>query len=513
MIEKENNLPINWILTKVDDLADKIHYGYTASSTDLDTGYKLLRITDIQNYTVEWEKVPYCKIDQEEAKKYLLNDGHLVFARTGATVGKSFLIKGNIPKSVFASYLIRIILNDELNKSYVYYFFQSPIYWQKIGISAIGIGQPNVNATILSKLEVPLSPFPEQNRIVAKIEELFSQLDAGIAELKKAQAQLKIYRQSVLKYAFEGKLTEEWRKENLDKLEPASEFIRRIKAEKEKQYKETYEKAEKEGKKKPQKPKELSPIDKSELGKLPEGWEWIRLDNISNKITDGEHIRPNTVEEGIPFLSAKDIRDNGVRFENSLFVSIEDAKKFRKRCDPEMGDILVVSRGATVGRSCIVNTGKDFCLLGSVILIKLDEKLYSGYFNYLLKSPITQKILIELSGSTAQQAIYIRDIKNIIIPICSIEEQIQIIQEIESRLSITDHLEQSIEQSLQKAEALRQSILKQAFEGKLVQQDPNDEPAEKLLERIKAEKENFKNNFKEKRIKKTRLKKQARKSS
>ena len=137
---------------------------------------------------------------------------------------------------------------------------------------------------------------------------------------------------------------------------------------------------------------------------------------------------------------------------------------------------------------CIVETDEIFCLLGSVILIKVGQHLNSDYLTYILKSPFIQKILLNISGSTAQQAIYLRDIKNIVIPICLLEEQNQIVQEIESRLSVCDKLEDSLKDSLQKAEALRQSILKKAFEGRLAPQDPNDEPAEKLLERIQAAK-------------------------
>jgi type I restriction enzyme S subunit len=136
---------------------------------------------------------------------------------------------------------------------------------------------------------------------------------------------------------------------------------------------------------------------------------------------------------------------------------------------------------------CLVNTNDTFCLLGSVILIKSNEKVLSSFLLYYLKSSSVNQKIITVSGATAQQAIYLRDIKGIKILLPTKEEQALIVAEIESRLSVCDKIEESIEQGLQQAEALRQSILKKAFEGKLVPQDSNDEPASVLLERIKAE--------------------------
>lgn len=168
---------------------------------------------------VNWNTVPYCKIDSLDIQKYLLRTGDLLFARTGATVGKSYLIYKDVPYSVFASYLIRIALSDFINKKYIAYFFQSTFYWNQIMKKRIGTGQPNVNGNILSKLLVPIPPIYEQHRIVSKLEKLFTKLDAGIDALKKTKIQLKNYRQSILKYAFEGKLTESWRNSHRNEIE------------------------------------------------------------------------------------------------------------------------------------------------------------------------------------------------------------------------------------------------------------------------------------------------------
>jgi len=314
-------------------------------------------------------------------------------------------------------------------------FYYLRLVERKLDEKGTGTTFRAISGDVLRELDFPLPPLPEQHRIVEKIEALFSELENGIEQLTTAKQQLKVYRQAVLKWAFEGKLTNEEIKE----------------------------------------------------GELPEGWRWVKLKDVADKITDGEHFRPNTQENGIPFLSAKDVRDEGVSFDEPLFIAEETATKAMQRCNPERGDIVIVSRGATVGRMCIVNTDVGFSLLGSVILIKVNKSVNSRFINYVLKSPIAYQKMIAISGATAQQAIYLRDIKNIGIPFCSIEQQYAVVQAIEDRLSVSDKLEESVTQSLHQAEALRRSILKKAFEGKLVPQDPMDEPASVLLERIRTE--------------------------
>ena len=304
-----------------------------------------------------------------------------------------------------------------------------------------------ITKDFLCTLKFPLPPLAEQHRIVAKLEELFSELDKGVETLRAAQQQLKVYRQAVLQWAFEGKLTEEWRKKQTQ-WNSANESIARD---------------------------------------IPGNWSWVKMESVAKKITDGEHFKPQTQENGIYFLSAKDVCEKSISFSDPLYISLETAQKAWSRCKPERGDLLIVSRGATIGRLCIVNTDKEFCLLGSVILIKINSLINNKWLLYALKSPGIKQSLIAISGSTAQQAIYLRDIKGLLIPLCSLSEQQQIVAEIESRLSVCDKLEETIAQSLLQAEALRQSILKQAFAGKLVRQDPGDEPAEKLLARIRAE--------------------------
>jgi type I restriction enzyme S subunit len=217
-------------IVKLKDIASLIQYGYTAKAKGSESGLRFLRITDIQNETVEWSTVPSCDIPTKDKEKYLLSEGDIVFARTGATVGKSYLISGNVPEAIFASYLIRVRLQRYIDPKYINYFFRSSSYWQQITESSAGIGQPNVNGSKLADLQIPLASFEVQKQIVAEIEKQFSRLDEAVASLKRIQANLKRYKAAVLKAAVEGKLTEQWRKDHPD-VEPADQLLKRILAE------------------------------------------------------------------------------------------------------------------------------------------------------------------------------------------------------------------------------------------------------------------------------------------
>jgi len=221
-------VPSGWEWTRINDIAFKIQYGYTASSSNESIGPKMLRITDIQKGAVDWSSVPYCKIEDSKKDEYLLSKGDLVFARTGATVGKSFLIKGKFPEAVFASYLIRIVPTKLFELEYLYYFFQSSFYWKQIVEEQAGIGQPNVNGKKLSEIIFSCPSSEEQKVVVENLDKYMSIADNIEKEVETNLLQVKTLRNSVLSQAFQGQLVPQ---DPID--EPASKLLERIKAEKE----------------------------------------------------------------------------------------------------------------------------------------------------------------------------------------------------------------------------------------------------------------------------------------
>jgi len=446
------NSPKGWCNATINDISDKIHYGYTEKSNVKPIGPKFLRITDIQNNYVDWNKVPFCKIKEEEKQKYLLKPYDLVFARTGATVGKSYLIGGNIPESVFASYLIRVILNPHISAKFVYLFFQSSYYWSQISRDKAGIGQPNVNATKLAKLRIPIPPLPEQRRIVAKIEELFTKLDAGVAALKEARKLLKRYRQSVLKAAVEGRLTAQWREQHKHELEPANKLLEQIQAEHKAKLGKKYN--------------EPKPVDTTDLPQLPEGWVWIQLQLISDW-ANGKGLTRKNMQPGDYLVYG----GNGVTGSHYKYL-IEN-------------DCIVIGRvGANCGNVNIAYN-KSWITDNAIYSKWLSKNIEIKFIQLALKNMNLNKI----AGGSGQPYVSQRLLNSLYFPLPPIKEQNKIVEEYERLFSIIDETEQVIESELKRAQSLRQSILKRTFGGKLVPQDPNDEPASVLLERIRKQKE------------------------
>ncbi|ALQ50705.1 restriction endonuclease subunit S [Nitrosomonas ureae] len=175
--EKPFELPQGWEWVRLGNISSAVQYGYTDSANHQSRDVLLLRITDIQDNTVNWATVPGCNISLSDYESYELKNNDLVIARTGGTIGKSYLVTGLDQKAVFASYLIRIGSLSSISSKYKKVFLGSVLYWKQLAISSMGTGQPNVNGTALKGLIFPLPPLPEQHRIVAKVDELIALCD------------------------------------------------------------------------------------------------------------------------------------------------------------------------------------------------------------------------------------------------------------------------------------------------------------------------------------------------
>jgi len=200
------------------------------------------------------------------------------------------------------------------------------------------------------------------------------------------------------------------------------------------------------------------------LGRIPKSWEVSTLGDMVLKITDGEHLSPDIVTHGKPILSAKDIREDGVHISDAKFVEPTPFQKMLSRCNPEFGDVLVVSRGATIGRVTLNNLNIQFALMGSVILIKpAQEKLIGSFISLCLESETTQSEMLGLSGSSAQQAIYLKDIKSLKLPVPRLIEQ----NRIASLVKSIDDQKNILKSKLAQTQSLKKSLMQDLLTGKV----------------------------------------------
>ena len=316
---------------------------------------------------------------------FIFDGEHILLGEDGAPFLDPFKVKSYLAGGKFWVNNHAHILKSTISNRYLCHYLNQIDYSDHV----TGTTRLKLTQNALKRIPVLVAPTDERRRIVAKIDELFSELDKSIESLKTARANINVYRQAVLKHAFEGKLTAQWREENKDKLEKPEQLLARIKQERAARYEQQLEEWKvaakswgKTGKpgNKPTKPKKLQSISHlssdtlDPLPKIPNGWTWLKLEDVCNRITDGEHFRPPVTNEGVYFLSAKDVREDGVSFDDALYINNETAEKALAKCNPEYGDLLMVSRGATVGRTCVVRTYEQFCLLGSVILISVCQK-------------------------------------------------------------------------------------------------------------------------------------------
>ena len=378
---------------------------------------------------------------------------------------------------------------DGVFNEYIYYYFKSAK--QLAESVATGTTFKEISGSAFSKMPVPLPPTAEQHRIVAKIEELFSELDQGVASLKTAREQLKVYRQSLLKNAFEGKLTAAWRTAHRDQLETAAALQQRIAHERQARYQQQLADWQAAGQPgpKPKPPKPLPPLTAEELAVLPElpaGWGWAKNQNYLFEVKDGTHDTPSYVENGVPFVTQKNIRDGKLDLGDVSFISEFDHHLFFKRSNVQRGDVIISMIGHGRGQCCVVDTDLVFSIKNVGLFKFFDQFQSSKFLCYYYQSKIGLDLVLAKSKGGAQPFIGLTELRNWPVPVCSLEEQMEIVQELESKLSEADQLDQTLATALQQADALRQSILKKAFHGQLEKQDKNEEPATALLERIRA---------------------------
>ena len=385
---------------------------------------------------------------------------------------------------------------DIIKPEFLLYQIQAGSFQERLRISETGSVVKGISSRNFKPFPIIIPPLPEQHRIVAKIEELFTKLDAGVNELHKAQSQLKRYRQSVLKSAFEGKLTEAWRAEHQDEIEPASVLLERVLTERRKKWEteqleqmRAKEKTPKDDKWKAKYKEPVAP-DVIELPKLPKGWTWATVEQLSTKIQYGSSKKTDADSNGVPVLRMGNIVDGKIVLNNLKYLPKEHDEF------PELllnkGDLLFnrTNSRELVGKTAVYTGIPNPCSFASYLIrVRFHPRIDSMIVAYYINSVYGKDWILSVVSQQAGQAnVNGTKLKLLAVPMPPEKEQQVLVEEVERHLFAADEVEKTITAELKRAEQLRQSILKKAFSGKLVSQDPNDEPASILLERIKAEK-------------------------
>ncbi|ENM5732751.1 restriction endonuclease subunit S [Vibrio mimicus] len=513
--EQPFSIPPNWQWSRLGELSKDIHYGYTASAKHESDGIRLLRITDIQDDKVNWATVPACEITSQKAETYLLENDDILIARTGGTIGKSYLVENIDVHAVFASYLIRVRKITELNASFVKVFLGSQLYWSQLYANAAGTGQPNVNATALKSLIIPIPTLEEQHRIVAKVDELMAlcdqleqqteaSLDAHqvlvetlLATLTNSQdadelmanwtrisehfdtlfttgESIDQLKQTILQLAVMGKLVPQDPND-----EPAAKLLERIAEEKAQLVKE----------KKIKKQKALPPIaDEEKPFELPNGWAIERLGNLTQKLGSGSTPRGGQsayISGGIPFLRSQNVWNDGLKMDDIAFIKQETHDKMENtKVFPD--DILLNITGASLGRSTIFPAELvEANVSQHVTIIRLVNSEMNEFVHLGILSPMIQKLVWGRQVGMAIEGLSKKVLEQFEFPVPPLKEQKKIVSKVAQLYVICDQLKQRLRDSQQ-----TQLLLTDAIVGKFVDTSakktnmPKDKSSEMMISTI-----------------------------
>lgn len=417
-------VPGNWVWTQLGGLCNEIQYGYTAKAIQNDKFPKMLRITDIQDNRVNWNEVPNCEIADTALHKYELIDGDIVFARTGATTGKSYIITLP-PKAVYASYLIRVRLLPHVNNNYAYNFLQTSYYWNYITEVSAGIAQPGCNAAKLANLPVPLPPLPEQQRIVARIESLFAKLDAAAEKIRAALDQFPIRKAAILHKAFTGELTKKWRKENGVGMESWKDcHLKDI----------------------------LHPMTR----KLPteKTFRYVDIDSIDNKT---QTIRAPKVllAQDAPSRAQRELKVGDV-----IFSVVR----------PYLKNIAIIKEEFS---DCIASTGFYVC--------RPQRNTFPKFLYHKLCHDESVAYISQFMKGDNSPSVRKDDFLSLPIKLPSFSEQKEIVRILDNIFAREQAAKDAAERLLERVALTKKSILARAFRGKLGTNDPTEESAERWL--------------------------------
>jgi type I restriction enzyme S subunit len=434
-------IPQGWEWERWGNIAQTIQYGYNAPA--LEHGViKMVRISDIQENGVLWDNVPYCQIEENDIETYLLKVNDILFARTGGTVGKSFLVEEVPERAIYAGYLIRTRYSSLLNPRYMKSFMESQLYWEQLKNGTIATAQPNCNGKTLAKMLLPIPPTKEQDRIVEKLMQLSSFLDNyGLCQdrLNLLNEEIKEqFKKSILQEAIQGKLVPQLTEEGT-----AQDLLEQIKTEKQKLVKEGKLKKSAlndsvifrgdDNKYYEQIGQKCLDITEQIPFEIPSNWEWCRVRNVSNSYI-GLTYKPSDIDEkGTIVLRSCNIRNGKLVLDDIVRVSSSISEKLLI----EENDIIICARNGSkrlVGKSALIRNLTEPMTFGAFMAI-CKTPIYEYMFAYL-QSDLFFGQLRDVSNTTTINQLTQNKFNDFLIPLPPLREQKRIVQKIEQLMQL-----------------------------------------------------------------------------
>ncbi|MEP0751769.1 restriction endonuclease subunit S [Trichocoleus sp. Lan] len=479
-----SELSKGWTIAQLGDLANYINGRAFKPSEWKDKGIPIVRIQNLNNSSTSFN---YSDVEHEG--KYLIKDGDLLISWS-ASLGVFIWNRG---EAWLNQHIFKVEPNEGVvTKTFLYYVAKMAI--SELYEKTHGTGMVHVTKPVFESHQVPIPPVNEQRRIVAKLEKLLAKVDSCKERLDKIPLILKRFRQSVLAAACSGRLTADGRENNPD-VEPASELLKRIHIERRRRWEESeLETISANGKipkddKWKSRYKEPEPVNVENLPEIPNSWHWTNLQSIAVvKDPNPSHRYPSYEDGTVPLLSTREFRGlNDWQTELSPLVS-EEVYQFQNRiCEFSPNDIIFARKGK-LGLARRPPKLPKYTFSHTIFIIKCFEGICSdSILWYLRQDKAVEWLLREMNSNTGVPTLGKAITEQLPIPLAPIAEQQEIVNRIETLFKLADQIEQRYQKARAYVEQLTQSILAKAFRGELVPQDPNDEPASVLLERIRAE--------------------------